>query len=122
MSDSMRPSASDPTWDDILQAAADLQAHERATTEPAIPIRAALPVQAYRDLLDLTEMDLGSLSRTGLRLAYDVTELDAGGAAAAVSAVVTVLDVGGGTLDVGAQVRYTGRWTLGGFVQWTRQD
>lgn len=88
------------------------------TTEPAIPIVAALPIQAFRDLMDLTEVDLGRLSRTGVRVAWDVTE-DQG---ARVSAVVTVMDVAGGQLAVGTQVRYAGRWTAGGFVQWTRQD
>lgn len=88
------------------------------TTEPAIPIRAALPLQAYRDLFDLTERDLGSLSRTGVRVAWDVTE----GQGATVTAVATVLNVAGGTLDVGTQVTYAGRWTAGGFVQWTRKN
>jgi hypothetical protein len=88
------------------------------TTEPAIPIRAALPIQAHRDLLDLAEMDLGGLGRNGLRLALDITEDQH----AKLSAVVTVLDVAGGTLDVGAQVKYSGRYTVGLYVQWSRQD
>lgn len=88
------------------------------TTEPAIPIRAALPMAAYRDLMDLTEVDLGGLSSNGLRVAFDITEAKD----ARLSAVVTVLDVAGGTVDVGAQVRYSGRWTVGGYVQWMRKD
>lgn len=88
------------------------------TTEPAIPIRAALPQQAYDDLMSLAKAEIGGLQHTGWRVAYDITE----DRQARISAVVTVLDVRGGTLDVGTQVKYAGRWTAGGFVQWTRKD
>jgi hypothetical protein len=88
------------------------------TTEPAIPIIAALPFQAHRDLNDLAEVDLGGLSNTGLRIAWDITETKH----ARISAVGTVMHVGGGTIDVGVQVQYTGQWTAGGFVQWIRKD
>jgi hypothetical protein len=88
------------------------------TTEPAIPVIAALPFQAHRDLNDLAEMDLGGLGNTGLLIAWDITETKA----AKLTAVGTVMEVKGGTLDIGVQVSYAGQWTAGGFVQWTRKD
>jgi hypothetical protein len=88
------------------------------TTEPAIPVIAALPFQAHRDLIDRAEVDLGGLRNTGLRIAWDITETKQ----ARISAVGTVLQIAGGTIDVGVQVQYTGQWTAGGFVQWSRKD
>jgi hypothetical protein len=87
--------------------------------EPAIPIRAVLPLQAHRDLLQLAETDLGGLSRTGVKVAFDVIE-----DGAEVKALVTVMDVGPGTLDAGVRVQaYRGRpVSYGGFVQWTKEE
>lgn len=89
------------------------------TTEPAIPVIAPIPVDAYRDLLQLAEVEIGGLSRTGVRLALDIT--DAGNAE--VRAVATVTKVAGGRLDLGARVVFRGRPTsYGGYIQWTRED
>lgn len=89
------------------------------TTEPAIPVVAAIPVDAYRDLLQLAEVEIGGLSRTGVRLALDITE--AGNAE--VRAVATVTKVAGGRLDLGARVTFRGTPTsYGGYIQWTRED
>jgi hypothetical protein len=88
------------------------------TTEPAIPVIAALPFQAHRDLIDLAEVDLGGLSNTGLRIAWDITETRD----AKLTAVGTVMHVAGGTIDIGVSVRYAGHWTASGFVQWVRKD
>jgi hypothetical protein len=88
------------------------------TTEPAIPIRAALPMEAYRSLLDAAEKDLGALSRTGVHVAWDVIE----GRGATLEAVATIVDVAGGTLDLGTRLTYAGRWEAGGYVRWTRKQ
>jgi hypothetical protein len=88
------------------------------TTEPAIPVIAPVPVQAYRDLLQFAEIDLGGLSRTGVRVAVDITE----DKDATVKAIVTVAHVNGGRLDIGAKAAYRGRFvSYGGFVQWSRE-
>lgn len=87
------------------------------TTEPAVPVVAAIPIQAYQDLLHLAAADIGGLHGTGVRVAWDFTE----GQGATVQAVATVLHVTGGTLDAGVKVTYRGRAVgYGGFVQWTR--
>jgi hypothetical protein len=86
------------------------------SSEPAIPIVAALPLQAHRDLLDLAEVHLGGLNKPGLRLQVDVTE----DRAANLTATVTALNVAGGKLDVGARLKYTGRYSGSVYVQWTR--
>lgn len=88
------------------------------TTEPAIPVRAAIPMQAYDDLLQLARADIGGLAGTGVRVAWDITEHGAN-----VKAVATVMRAWGGKLDAGVQVTYHGRpVTYAGFIQWTRQD
>ncbi len=87
-------------------------------TEPAVPIVAAIPVDAYRDLLQLAEVEIGGLSRTGVRLAFDITEA----AGAEVRAVATVTKVAGGRLDAGVKVTFRGKPTsYGGYIQWTRE-
>lgn len=88
--------------------------------EPAIPIRALVPVQAINDLVDFAAVELGSLRRTGIRLTFDLTEQRD----TRVMAVLTVTDVAKGTMDVGAYVtrRYVGQWVAGAYLQWMQQD
>ncbi|WP_291982014.1 hypothetical protein [Luteitalea sp.] len=91
---------------------------ETKPTEPAIPVVAVVPVDAYADVLALAEAELGSLKRTGLRIALQMTEAKD----AKVTAVLTVKDVAKGDLDIGGFLtrRYTGRWVGGLYLQWTQ--
>jgi hypothetical protein len=86
-------------------------------TEPAIPIRAALPVQSIKDLLRLAEQDLGGLDRPGVRIDLEFTEERA----ARVTATVKVYEVNNGEVTAGAiaERSYAGKWRGGVFVQWT---
>lgn len=87
------------------------------TTEPAIPVRALIPLQAHRDLLQFAEADLGGLSRTGVKIDYEVLK---GWQAGTVRAIFTVKK-GRDEFDAGVKVTYHGREvSYGGFVQWTR--
>jgi hypothetical protein len=87
--------------------------------EPAVPIVAALPMQAYEDLFHLAKAEIGGLAGTGVRVAWDFTEAEG----VNVRAVATVMHVKGGKVDAGVQVKFHGRpVSYGGFIQWTREE
>lgn len=96
MSDSMRPSASDPIPDDWI---------------PEIPVIAPVPLQSLRALIDTAARDWPQSTQPGAQVAMRV---DARGVS--VAATLTVHDWDGRVL---ATRTYDGQWEIGGLVRWS---
>jgi hypothetical protein len=89
------------------------------TTEPAIPVLAALPIPAHRDLTDLVEAEMTRLGHAQALVKVEVTE----DRRAILTAVARIYDNDHNEIDVGGALTYTGRrWAGGGFIRWTRKN
>lgn len=81
------------------------------TTEPAIPVKAALPIAAQVDLLMTAMREWPESKENGALLSWDITERGV-----TLQAVGTLQDWSAGVVGVRT---WDGHWEAGGFVRWT---
>jgi hypothetical protein len=83
---------------------------ETTTTEPAIPVIAAVPLRSLRELLETAERDWPQATQDGAQVAMKV---DARGVS--VAATLSVHDWQGAVLGTRT---YDGQWEISGLIRW----